>query len=246
MNRGKLIIFISSAILNIALLYFLFSKSENIDRTPYLHPFELNSNLNLKSIVKNGYKFASMPCGQVQYTKQIADTIIQYEVGIDCDKYEGKYEMFMFPEEEEIEEETEGKSDLKTTYISKTLEEEIAENKYYPWELKEIENCYQEIKWRVYTINFGKDLDLEKVRNFIYKKGGNIVNENWNKEKGGNAIVYYRNNSLYFNIGISKDEFSENNKTWVFNITRTIPYLDFEKIRKNTEQQKKRDKYYGQ
>ena len=242
MNRGKLIIFISSAILNIALLYFLFSKSENIDRTAYWHPFELNSNLNLKSIVKDGYKFASMPCGQVQYTKQIADTIIQYEVGIDCDKYEGKYEMIMYPEEEEIEEETE----LKTKYISKTREEKIAENKYYPWKLNEIKDCYQEINWRVYSVDFGKSLDLQKVRDFIYKKGGNIVNENWNKEVGGSAIVYYQNNSLYFSISLSKQEFTESNKTWVFNIIKTIPFLDAEKKRKNIEQREKRNKYYEQ
>jgi hypothetical protein len=240
MNRGKLIIFISSAILNIALLYFLFSKSEKIDRTPYLHPFELNSNLNLKSIVKNGYKFDSMPCGQVQYTKQIADTIIQYEVEIDCDKYKGKYERMIYSEEVGIEE----VSESNTTNTFKTWEEEIAENKYYPWKLNEIKDCYQEINWRVYTVNFGNNLDLEKVRDFIYKKGGNVIMENWNQETGGNAIVYYRDNSLYFSVNISKEEFTDNNKTWVFQIIKTIPYLNSEKKRKNTEQQKKRDKYY--
>ena len=240
MNRGKLIIFISSAILNIALLYFLFSKSENIDRTAYWHPFELNSNLNLKSIVKDGYKFSSMPCGQVQYTKQIADTIIQYEVEIDCKKYKGKYVREIYTEEVEIEDVFESNSNN----TAKTWEEKIAENKYYPWELNEIKNCYQEINWRIYTVNFGKDLDLEKVRDLIYKKGGDIIMENWNKETGGNAIVYYRDNSLYFNVNIIKEEFTENNKTWVFQIIKTIPYLDSEKKRKNTEQQKKRDKYY--
>ena len=240
MNRGKLIIFISSAILNIALLYFLFSKSENIDRTAYWHPFELNSNLNLKSIVENGYKFSSMPCGQVQYTKQIADTIIQYEVQIDCKEYKGKYVREIYNEEVEIKEVSESNS--SNTF--KTWEEEIAENKYYPWELNEIKDCYQEINWRTYTVNFGKNLDLEKVRDFIFKKGGNIIMENWNKDSGGNAIVYYRDNSLYFSVNLSKQEFTDNNKTWVFQIIKTIPYLDSEKKRKNTEQQKKRDKYY--
>jgi hypothetical protein len=111
-------------------------------------------------------------------------------------------------------------------------------------ELNEIKNCYQEINWRIYTVNFGKNLDLEKVREFIYEKNGNIIMENWNKETGGNAIVYYRDNSLYFSVNISKEEFMENNKTWVFKIIKTIPYLDSEKKRKSTEQQKKRDKYY--
>ena len=240
MNKGKLIIFISSAILNIALLYFLFSKSENIDRTPYWHPFELNSNLNLKSIVKDGYKFASMPCGQVQYAKQIADTIIRYGIEIDCKEYKGKYIWEIYTEEVEIEEASE--SNLNNTF--KTWEEEIAENKYYPWELNEIKDCYQEINWRVYSVNFGENLDLEKVRDFIYKKDGNIVMENWNKETGGNAIVYYRKNLLYFSINLSKEEFTKNNGTWVFQIIKTIPYLDAEKKRKNSEQQKKRDKYY--
>jgi hypothetical protein len=240
MKRGKLIIFISSVILNIVLFYFLFSKSENIDRTAYWHPFELNSNLNLKSIVENGYKFSSMPCGQVQYTKQIADTIIQYEVEIDCKEYKGKYVREIYNEEVEIKEVSESNS----SNTIKTWEEEIAENKYYPWELNEIKDCYQEINWRIYTVNFGKNLDLEKVRDFIFKKGGNIIMENWNMESGGNAIVYYRDNSLYFSVNLSKEEFTDNNKTWVFQIIKTIPYLDSEKKRKNTEQQKKRDKYY--
>jgi len=240
MKRGRFIIFISSAILNIVLLYFLFSKSENIDRTAYWHPFELNSNLNLRSIVSDGYKFASMPCGQVQYTKQIADTIIQYEVEIDCKKYKGKYKREFFTEEVEMEDFSESNSNNTV----ETWEEEIAKNKYYPWKLNEIKNCYQEINWRIYTVNFGENLDLEKVRDFIYEKDGNIIMENWNKETGGDAIVYYRDNSIYFSVNISKEEFTKNNKTWVFKIKRTIPYLDSEKKRKNTEQQKKRDKYY--
>ena len=240
MRKGKLITLISSAILNVVLLYYIFLKPENIDRTAYWHPFELNSNLNLKSIVKDGYKFKDMPCGQVQYVKQIADTIIQYEVKIDCKRYKGKYKPEIFTDEVKVDDISESNSNN----AFKTREEEIAKNKYYPWKLNEIKDCYQKINWRVYSVNLGKNLDLKKVRNFIFKKGGDLIMEDWNNNTGGNAIAYYRENSIYFQVNISKDVFKNKGKTWVFKIIRTIPYLDFEQKQKNDEQQKKREKYY--
>jgi hypothetical protein len=50
--------------------------------TPSNNPFILSPNLTLKSLINDGYRFLSMPCAQVQYSKTFGDTTIQYEVGM--------------------------------------------------------------------------------------------------------------------------------------------------------------------
>ncbi|MGB1042153.1 MAG: hypothetical protein ACPGU6_02070 [Tenacibaculum sp.] len=230
--------------INITLCYFLFLKTENIDRKPPWHPFKLNSNLTLKSIVKDGYRFDSSPCGQVQYIKQIADTIIQYEVGIDCKDYKGKHTPNMFPiDESEDEIESEKENNSKT----KTLEQIIAKNKYHPWNIKDIKNCYQKINWRVYTIDLGKKIDSLSIKNFINNKGGTIIHleKKWNTKKGGDFMVLHRDSNLYFHCSIDKknyDGFKREN--WCFQIIRTIPFLDQKLINKEKKQKLKRDNYY--
>jgi len=173
MKKEIKLIIITSIILNVILCYFLFFKKNKIDRTPPWHPFKLNSHLNLKSIVENGYKFDSSPCGQVQYTKQIADTIIQYEVGIDCNDYKGHYDSSNLGID--IKEEDENSLDLEEVILKKelkTMEEMISENKYYPWKINEIKNCFQQIKWRVFTIDLGNKIDSLSLKKYIYNKGG--------------------------------------------------------------------------
>ncbi|SEB49891.1 hypothetical protein SAMN04489761_1060 [Tenacibaculum sp. MAR_2009_124] len=241
MKRGKKIVIVSSIVLNLVFLYTTFSTSENINRTAYWHPFELNSNINLESIVNDGYRYSSAPCGFVQYTKQIADTIIQYEVYVDCKTYEGVYEPILF----EIEDEPTELSESETNDTEITWEEEIAKNKYYPWKFNEVKDCYQGINWRIYTVNLGESLDLNKVRDFIHKKGGRIIMENWSDDKGGSVIVYYRENALYFCVNVSKEKIEKNNGSWVLGITRTIPHLDYLKERQSIDRQKKMDKYYN-
>jgi len=248
MKKGIKLIIITSVILNLILCYFLFFSKDKTDKTPPFHPFKLNSNLNLESIVENGYKFSSMPCGQVQYTKQIADTIIQYEVGIDCNEYKGNYKIEMSDIYEEVE-----LSDSTTIVTSTkkipTREEMISENKYYPWEINEIKNCYQKINWRVFTINLGAKIDSSSIEDFIYKKGGNIkeLPKKWNSRDGGNFISYHSESRLYFFCSLvnERNNDSEENN-WQFRIIRDIPNLDQKSIIKEKEWKKKRNNYYEQ
>ncbi|WP_299137019.1 hypothetical protein [uncultured Tenacibaculum sp.] len=245
-RKIKLIIITTSIMLNLVLCYFLFFKKDKIDRIPPWHPFKLNSNLNLKSIVENGYKFDSSPCGQVQYTKQIADTIIQYEVGIDCNDYKGQYD-YSSTLGIDIEEEDENSQNSKEVITSKenfkTIEEMISENKYYPWNIKEINNCFQQIKWRVFTIKLGKKIDSLSLKKFIYRKGGRVINltKVWNSKNGGSFMVYHTESNLYFLCSLS---YREDN--WEFKIIRTIPFLDQKLIKEDKEYRIKRDNYFNQ
>lgn len=224
-------------------------KLDKLDRTPPWHPFILNSELTLKSIVKNGYRFESMPCGQVQYTKQLGDTIIQYEITIDCEKYEGKY----LPSKEIFEEKNNIKdmqniAELNSVEKSKILEEEITANKFYPWKLDEIDNCYQKISWRVFNISLGKSIDSIFIRDYVHNKGGYIIEstENWNTLEGGDFMVSHNDSNLYFLCTLVYDTYeNQQEKKWQFRIIRNIPHLNQKSIMKQKSWQNKRTQYYN-
>lgn len=212
--------------------YLLF-EPDNVDRTPPWHPFKLNSNLTLESLVEDGYRFASMPCGQVQYTKQIGDTIIQYEIEIDCEaRTEQDYEGIYAIEDEEdlIIIDSTATPDSTRTSDLESLQPEPLENIYYPWDINEIANCYQNVRWRVFTINLGSSIDSSWVRNYIYYKGGHIIDGlgNWDTKHGGSLLVQgdYLSN-LYFVCHLSEEYNDlEDETNWQFTIYRHIPFLD--------------------
>ncbi|WP_075342781.1 hypothetical protein [Tenacibaculum agarivorans] len=213
-------------------LFYFYNATNKVSAEPYWHPFHLNSHLTLKSLVKNGYKFESMPCGQVQYAKQLGDTVIQYEVLIDCKKYKGKYiPSYVNGIEEDYE------YDLDNTK---------EKNPYYPFNINEISGCYESIHWRVFYVNFGETLDVDKIKNFIYEKGGIIVTEELDGREGWSGVVYNREDDLYFVCNVNKDFFwnNEKKKTWVFSIIRSIPFLDQKQKQKKVEYRNKRDRYY--
>lgn len=239
-KRIKLIIIVS-VVLNIILICFQFSKTDDIDNSPPWHPFKLNSHLTLKSIVENGYRFGSSPCGFVQYQKQIADTIIQYEVTVDCKDYNGNYDPLKVSSKYNKNRKAIPNQKLKSR------EEMIAENKYYPWNPNEIESCYQSIKWRLFTINLGNEIDVVAIREYISKKGGTIISstENWSGENGGNFMVYSNESNLYFFCSINKCyEFSKD-KNWCLQINTSIPILDPKLKAKEKQYELKRNKYYN-
>ncbi len=242
---------IVSILLNGILLYLLF-RPEAIDRIPPWHPFQLNSDLTLGSIVDDGYRFASMPCGQVQYTKPLGDTIIQYEVEVDCRSYHGKHEPnFEFGGDEVIPDLNEGErtqEEIEQEKLSaRNWEAAVKSNAYYPWTPNEIEGCYQNINWRVFTIVLGQTIDSLFIEDYIRSKDG-VVNEHlsdWNARDGGNIVVYYPATSIYFQCSLSRDWSSEESEQWEFRIVRTIPDLDQRAREARQERSKMIGKYYG-
>lgn len=234
-----------------AILAYQLLKSDEVDRTPPWHPFKLNSELTLESVVKDGYRFASIPCGQVQYTKQIGDTIIQYEVEVDCMEYKGQYQPFTedLPDEEIVTLNSSEEEELKSDKQKDTWEEERVLNKYFPWNLNEINDCYQKINWRVFTISLGTAIDSSFVRNYVQNKGGYIMESTgkWNSYSGGSFMVNYHDSNLYFFCTISNENYNDSeNANWLFQIVRYIPQLDNKSIMKEKEWQKKKEKYYKQ
>lgn len=232
--KKEIKVFIILFVFATTIFLYLICKPEKVDRRAPWHPFKLNSELTLKSIVKDGYRFNSSPCGFVQYTKELGDTIIQYEVYVDCNKYKKKYSTPFLADLK-----TFMNSNIKANLIpkkaNKTIEEEITENKFYPWNINEISNCYQKINWRVFTIHLGKTLDYECIRDFVFKKNGYIINDTikWNADGSGSFMVYHSDSYLYFYCTITNNK--RNNDTendWEFQIIRHIPSLNQKTIQK--------------
>ncbi|MBJ2175299.1 hypothetical protein JBL43_13680 [Aureibaculum sp. A20] len=202
----------------------------------------------MKSIVKDGYRFTSMPCGQVQFTKQIADTLIQYEVTIDCNKYDGKYQPLSEGNEEQVVlMDNQNNNKIHSEKQSKKLEDEITNNKFYPWKFDNIKDCYQNISWRVFNISLGSAIDSSFIRTYVHKKGGDIIEstENWDTKTGGNFMVSHNESSLYFFCTLINDN-NQKEEKWEFRIIRTIPKLDQKLFIKEKEWQNKRTEYYQQ
>jgi len=243
----------------ISYLYF----KPQVDRTPPWHPFELNSNINLKSLVEEGYRCFAIPCGQAQFIKTIGDTMIQYDVSsIDCNTYEGNYDPSLFELEELnldttllIEEDTLTKSEIilsDSAYYFADLEfwKKIhKENPYYPYEIDEIEDCYQGINWRIFQF-YMKDIDSSWVVNYIKNNGGHIIEnyQNWNSSDGGEFLVYHNDSDLYFRCWINKNEsFTwDDTKNWDFTIVRTIPHLDQQRQNLEKSREEKQLRYHGE
>lgn len=203
-----------SLLLNIILIC---SGDKDIDIKPPWEPFELNSNLTLKSIVEDGYRFGAMPCGQVQFVKTIADTSIQYEVHVDCKNY-SKWWNTLFTDETEA-----------------LWKRKNVNDPYYPFTQNEVSACYERINWRIYRVRMSKP-NISKIRTLIEKKNCQILTdtEKWDDDIGGNFIVYNPESYLYFQCTISKRN-SYNNEIledldWEFKTISSIPYLDSEKI----------------
>ena len=222
MHNLKRLFFLISIGINI---YFLAQVSNHkVDRKPPWQPFELNPNLTLKSLVDKGYKFAGMPCGQVQYIKEIGDTTIQYEVEIDCNTYSRNFrslntwlEEKVYPKAKEVEE----------------------DDPFYPFDYQQIKNCYQKISYRWYRFNIDKP-EQEAIRKFVESKDCHIISEtqNWDADGSGSFMVYNRKKALYFHCVVSqKDNLNtlEEKPYWQFSISSTIPLLDTERIRLEEE-----------
>jgi hypothetical protein len=223
-------------------------KTDDVDQHPPWHPFELNSELTLQSIVKDGYRFAGMPCGQVQYIKNMGNTTIQYEVEVDCSSYEGKYD----PHESLIEEDTIPPSKYEPT--SKEIAErrkkyliwkkEMIANHYYPWNINDIKDCYQNIWARFFTLNLGETVDRNFIKSYVRENGGRILNssDNWDLQNGGTFFVEHVESNLYFQCSIEKSHPDE--RLWELRIVRTIPKLDQKKILKEKIWKEKKAAFY--
>ena len=249
MKRGSTYLLAISIVLN-GILVYLFLKEDKVDRIPFWHPFELNSELTLESIVENGYRFAFMPCGQVQYTKQIGDTIIQYEVEIDCNKYNGKYQRSTtYFEEEDVLENTPIEEESKDAKVTKTMEEEVAENKCYPWNRKEINDCYQNINYRVFTISLGATIDSLFIRDYVSRNGGYILSstEKWDTKNGGSFMVSYDESGLFFYCNLKTENYYDTEEpNWQLEIVSSIPKLNQKAILQEKQWQEKKNKYFDE
>lgn len=231
MYNLKRFLFLISIGINIYILAQVSSKE--IDRKPPWQPFELNPNLTLKSLVDEGYKFAGMPCRQVQYIKEIGDTIIQYEMEVDCNNYSRNFrglniwlEENVYPKAKEIEE----------------------DDPFYPFDYQRIKNCYQKINARWYHFKIDKP-DREAIQKFVESRSCGVVSEteNWNADGSGSFMVYNRKNALYFHcIVAQKDNLNKLKEKpyWQFSISSTIPFLDTERIHSEEERKTKRDEYW--
>jgi hypothetical protein len=243
--------------------YFYFKPK--IDTSPPWHPFELNSNIDLKSLVEEGYRCYSTPCGQAQFIKIVGDTMIQYDVSsIDCNTYEGRYDPSIYElEYEEIIQDTISSSNSDASSKSETVltdsanhfsgleiwKERHKKNPYYPYDIEEVEDCYQGIDWRVFQISMN-NIDSIRIVDYIRKKGGFVITEyqNWNSSAGGDFLVYHDNTDLYFRCSISKDEYYtlDSTKNWTFTIVRSIPHLDQQRQKLEKQREEKRFQYYSE
>jgi len=224
----RLLLFISIGI-NIYLITQL--SSENIDQKPRWHPFELNPNLTLKSLVDEGYKFGAMPCGQVQYFKTIGDTTIQYEVGIDCHSYNKKFKWL----HEML--------DMGSRYSNKEISKD---DPFYPFDYQHVKNCYQGINLRYFCFEMIEP-NREEIKKFIESKHGHIVYEDWNEDGSGAIRVYNSKDRLYFYCAITEESFFDGRKEesyWQFSIASEMPFLDTNRMRFEEERKRKRDEYW--
>lgn len=256
-------IVVASLLINCFFISLLF-EAENIDRTPPWHPFELNSELTLESIVQNGYRFSSFPCGQVQYSKEIGDTYIQYEVEVDCKSYDGHYDYEYLElvdesdsslvivdlelDESELYKDTDSiESELNREQDYKNWQEEITNNQYYPWDLNEIKDCYQKISWRYFARSLGSEIDSLGLIEYIESNDGYVITStnDWNTTLGGSFMVRYDKTELYFRCFIGKESNAETEEPqWSLDITSRIPQLNQKAINEQQDRRAKIQEYY--
>ncbi|GEM_PF-786393 len=241
-------------------------REPEVDRSPPWHPFELNSNLTLESIVSNGYRLSGAPCGMFMFAKEMGDTTIVYGVNIDCNPYDGKYDPndgLMFIQEDTIELLNEEEmipilvdsADSTEDYIDDVTDskspkwpwaDSILVNPYFPWQKGDFDGCYQKIGDRAFTINLGDTFDSVAIARYIGQNDGVILDDasNWSQENGGHILVYYHPTDLYFLCSIRHpyDERIEN--LWEFVITRSIPKLDQGALNLEKERDQKIEAYY--
>jgi hypothetical protein len=204
-------------------------SKETILPNPSENPFELSSNLTLESLVKDGYRFGGMPCDQVQFVKQLGDTLIQYEIEVDCNNY-GKLI---------------GPSSIFGIKLQTNEFNLDTSSSYYPFNSKQIKRCNNRVVWRYYEISLDS-LDIDNIPAFVNRHGGIIIQgmENVKRKTEGNIIVYNFENSLYFDCLLRrKKSLQSNEKSWMLTIARTIPFLD-EKERVKDRKRKERIRRY--
>lgn len=260
-NKWTYLAFIAVAALSSWITYKC--TKTKVDRTPIWHPFELNSNIDLKSLVKEGYRCMGRPCGQAQFVKINGDTSIQYDInGIDCNSYSGHFdpdELEYELEEKELIPITNYKQDSAITENEEPLsdsardekkismwKEFYSENPYYPYDSNKIDDCYQNISFRVYRI-YMKSIDSNKIVQFINENDGIIGTfQDWNTRDGGKFLVFHSPSSLFFICTITKSELFnwKEDRNWEFKIERFIPYLDQQAKLRAIEHWKKKRAYY--
>ncbi|MFK7758240.1 MAG: hypothetical protein AB8B53_15020 [Flavobacteriales bacterium] len=229
-----------SLILNVMLIYFCFHEPRSENQIPPWHPFELNSNLTLESLVEDGYRFSSMPCGQVQYVKQLGDTTIQYEVTIDCNDYseapdQTKESKFTQPK---------GFADYRGDL---TWEQALKANPYYPWDLAKIKDCYERVHWRIFSLNLGQSIDSLLILNYVKKYGAYMDSsmENWNSKEGGSFMAFHTDSELYFKCSIIFTDYEYKEPSWQFQIVTKIPHLSHSNREKEEQYQSKRKAHWS-
>jgi len=236
-----------------------------VDRTPTFHPFEVNPNLTLESLVENGYSCYSMPCGMIIFGKWQGDTLISYQIDVDCQDYSGSWEEEQWQllelelEEEEMipqavaEEDTNAieipEPDTPVTYNPHMSQfaEDVAENPYYPFELNEIKGCYQEVLSRSYSFDTDT-IDSTALVGFIERYGGRVIDYNLEKNthRGGSITVYHEKNDLYFVCRLYDNRYDEDSLSprWSFAIISDIPLLDVARMKKKEAWETKKRRYY--
>ncbi len=105
---------------------------EPIDRKPIWEPFEFNPNINLESLVEEGFRFSHMPCGMVHFAKTIGDTTMSYYIDYECIEIE---EMLIIENLDELEEDY---SYGIVEWIGENEKHKREENPFYPFDWSKV------------------------------------------------------------------------------------------------------------
>ena len=218
------------------ILGYMYLKATEVDRSPPWHPFQLNSELTLESIVEEGYRFTGAPCGQVQFDKQVGNTTIQYEVELDCLPNNGA---LLFLE----------RLSKSNNHETQEIEEVVSrDDPYYPYTSKEVKRCPSAINWRYFKLNLGSKIDSSFIRSYVSNNGGRILEytEQWNATNGGRFMVYHKESELYFDCSLSDHRARENDEPkWVLSIYSHIPAINQRLIKKREDREAKIRAYHS-
>ena len=217
MSKGlSLVLLLFLSLLVSAILVFFYLSKRDKAHKPIWHPFIVEKNITLESVVEDGFSFASMPCGQIQYSKTIADTTIQYEIDIDCSNT--WYNLLLYPN---IESDSFHYTSREKN--GKIYKGSIERNKYYPWDIEQVRNCKHKANYSWYIVNLGQSIDSIKVVEFVEKNQASIESSsNWNSEEGGSFLAYSYHTKLSFSCEIKYQnvDYPDSTYNWVLTVHR--------------------------
>ena len=181
----------------VSFLAFLFSIDEyTSSKNPPWHPFKIDSELTINSLVESGYRCESIPCGQPQFVLRKGDTLIQYDVS----SVMTNYPIGFYP--------------YDTT------------NAFFPFGKYCLEVYLQGLNWSIYKINFDKLDSLEIVNFIESNGGNIDQLSSWNTKEGGKILVYYPPSKQYFYCNLDqlkKYDTGTNENHWNLSIVRWAP-----------------------